>query len=250
MTGWGQHGPLAQAAGHDLNYISITGAAHAIGPANGAPVPPLNLVGDFGGGGMYLAFGMACAFLHAARTGEGQVVDAAITDGTAHLMAMIQALHAGGLWTDAREANVLDGGAPFYGTYRCRCGGFVALGAIEPRFWAEFLRLADLDPAALPAQWDRARWPELRGIVAARLSERTRGDWAARMAGTDACLTPVLTIAEAAGHAHNAARGTYLGHDGVTQPAPAPRLSRTPGRIAGTAEEPLDPERLLRDWGA
>lgn len=249
MTGWGQAGPLAHTAGHDINYISLSGALHAIGPA-ARPVPPLNLLGDFGGGGMYLAFGMACAFLHAARTGQGQVVDAAISDGTAHLMAMIQSMAAGGQWRDRREANILDGAAPFYGTYRCKCGGFVALGAIETKFWEEFLRLAGIDAAGLPDRWDRARWPELRGIVAARLAERTRDDWAALMEGTDACLTPVLTIAEAPTHPHNAARGAYLSHGGTTQPAPAPRLSRTPGGIAGTAQEPLDPERLLRDWDA
>ncbi|MEZ5794685.1 CaiB/BaiF CoA transferase family protein [Albidovulum sp.] len=249
MTGWGQCGPLARSAGHDINYIALSGALHAIGPED-APVPPLNLLGDFGGGSMYLALGMVAAFLHAARTGEGQVVDAAISDGSAHLMAMIQAMAAGGLWIDRRGSNILDGAAPFYTTYRCRCGGFVALGAIEATFWAEFLRLAGLDAGALPDQWDRDRWPELRAIVAQRLAERTRDEWAADMEETDACLTPVLTIAEAPAHRHNVARATYLCRDGVVQAAPAPRFGRTPGRIAEAASAPLDPEEVLGNWGA
>ena len=249
MTGWGQAGPLAHAAGHDINYISLSGALHAIGTRD-RPVPPLNLLGDFGGGAMYLAFGMVCAFFDAARTGRGQVVDAAISDGAAHLMAMMQGMAAGGLWSDHREANILDGAAPFYGVYRCKCGGFVALGAIEAKFWAEFLRLADIDPEALPDQWDRARWPDLRAIVAARLAERTREEWTALMEGSDACLTPVLTIAEAPLHRHNAARETYVTPGGRTQPAPAPRLSRTPGEIAETTEGPLDADALLKRWSA
>lgn len=249
MTGWGQSGPLAQTAGHDITYIALSGALHAIGPAE-RPVPPLNLLGDFGGGGMYLAFGMACAFLHAARTGEGQVVDAAITDGTAHLMAMIQGMAAGGVWSDAREANLLDGAAPFYRCYACRDGGFLAVGAIEAKFWSEFLRLAGIDAAGMPAQMDRARWPEARARVAARIAERTRDDWAAVFAGSDACAVPVLTLAEAPEHPHNAARATYLTRDGVTQPAPAPRLSRTPGQIAaGSQSEPLEIGALLARWG-
>ncbi len=250
MTGWGQAGPLAHAAGHDITYIALSGALHAIGPAE-RPVPPLNLLGDFGGGAMYLAFGMVCAFLDAARSGKGQVVDAAISGGTAHLMAMIQGMAAAGLWRDARAANILDGAAPFYGCYRCKCGGFLAVGAIEAKFWAEFLARIGLDAGALPDQMDRARWPELRAAVAARIAEETRDAWAALLEGTDACAAPVLTIAEAPGHAHNRARGAYLDHEGVTQPAPAPRLSRTPGRIAeGSQVAPLDPAELLGKWGA
>lgn len=250
MTGWGQSGPLAHSAGHDITYISLSGALHAIGPEE-RPVPPLNLLGDFGGGAMYLAFGMVCAFLEAARSGRGQVVDAAISDGTAHLMAMIQGLAAAGLWRDAREANILDGAAPFYGCYRCKCGGFLAVGAIEAKFWAEFLARIGLDASAMPDQMARSRWPGMRAVVAARIAEKTRDEWAALLEGTDACAAPVLTIAEAPGHAHYWARGTYVGHEGVTQPAPVPRLSRTPGRIAdGSQARPLDPADLLENWGA
>ena len=250
MTGWGQAGPLAEAAGHDITYIALSGALHAIGPAE-RPVPPLNLLGDFGGGGMYLAFGMVCAFLEAARSGKGQVVDAAISDGTAHLMSMIQGMASGGQWQAAREANVLDGAAPFYRVYQCKCGGFVAVGAIEPKFWAELVDRLGLDLAELPAQLDRSRWPELRAVIATRIAEKSRDEWAALMEGSDACLAPVLTLAEAPDHPHNAARGTYVRHEGVAQPAPAPRLSLTPGRIAEASQvRPLDPEEVLKAWGA
>ncbi len=250
MTGWGQTGPLAQTAGHDLNYIALSGALHAIGPAE-RPVPPLNLVGDFGGGAMYLAFGMACAFVEAARSGRGQVVDAAISDGVAHQMAMIRGMAAEGLWSQAREANLLDGAAPFYRCYQCKDGGFLAVGAIEPKFWAEFLHLAGIDAGQMPPQMERARWPEAAARIAARIGERTRDDWAAVFAGSDACAVPVLTLGEAPDHPHNAARGVHLRHEGVVQPAPAPRLSRTPGRIgAGSQSEPLEIGALLADWGA
>ncbi|MFN6952053.1 MAG: CaiB/BaiF CoA transferase family protein [Albidovulum sp.] len=250
MTGWGQAGPLARTAGHDITYIALTGVLHAIGPAE-RPVPPLNLLGDFGGGALYLGFGMVCAFLEAARSGRGQVVDAAITDGTAHLAAMIRSLMAGGFWSDRREVNVLDGAAPFYCCYECRAGGYLAVGAVEPKFWSEFLTLAGIDPDTMPAQMDRARWPEARTMVAARIAERTREEWAAVFAGSDACAVPVLALAEAPEHPHNAARGTYVVHEGVLQPAPAPRLSRTAGRIATASQcEPLDVAALLGRWGA
>jgi alpha-methylacyl-CoA racemase len=246
MTGWGQHGPLADRAGHDINYIALTGALHAIGPA-GQPLPPLNLLGDFGGGGMYLAFGMVCALLEAQRSGQGQVVDAAITDGTAHLMAMIHAMHAGGQWADRRAANILDGAAPYYRTYRCACGGFVAVGAIEEKFWLELLAVLGLDPAALPDRGDRANWPALAGVLAALFATRGRNDWAALTEGTDACVTPVLTLAEAPHHPHNAARGTMVLHEGQWQPAPAPRLSR---HAALPPETPAaqDAAQVLSRW--
>ncbi|MCV2864222.1 CaiB/BaiF CoA transferase family protein [Albidovulum sediminicola] len=250
MTGWGQSGPLALTAGHDINYIALTGALHAIGTQD-RPVPPLNLLGDFGGGGIYLAFGMVCAMLEAQRSGRGQVVDAAITDGVAHLTAMIRTMVAGGAWVDRREANLLDGGAPYYGTYRCKCGGFVALGAIEEKFWLAFLGCAGLDPAALPDRHDPTNWPALRGTLAARFLTRTRDEWATLAEATDACLTPVLTLEEAPAHPHNVARGAFVAQEGVTQPAPAPRLSRTPGAVApGSQSVPLDPAELLSRWGA
>ena len=214
-------------------------------------MPPLNLLGDFGAGGTYLAFGMVCALYEARGSGRGQVVDAAITDGTAHLMAMIQALSAGGLWQDRREANLLDGAAPFYGTYRCACGGFVAVGAIEAKFYADLLRLLGLADEDLPAQMDRSGWPLLRDRFARAFATRTRAEWTALMEGTDACFAPVLTIAEAPDHPHNRARGTYQTIDGIPQPAPAPRLSRTPGQVAAASQsEPLDLQKVLARWGA
>lgn len=226
MTGWGQAGPLAHSAGHDLTYIAITGALHAIGPA-GHPVPPLNLLGDFAGGSMYLVAGMLAAMLSARDTGRGQVVDAAISDGVAHLMAMISGMRAGGLWQDARQVNLLDGGAPYYDCYRCACGGFLAVGAIEPQFWAELLRRLELDAAALPDRADPAQWPALRAVLAARIASRSRDDWAALLEGSDACAAPVLTMDEAPRHPHNVARASFHG----SAPAPAPRLSATPGAL-------------------
>lgn len=226
MTGWGQAGPLAHSAGHDLTYIAITGALHAIGPA-AHPVPPLNLLGDFAGGSMYLVAGMLAAILSARETGRGQVVDAAISDGVAHLMAMISGMRAGGIWQDARQHNLLDGGAPYYGCYRCACGGFLAIGAIEPQFWAELLRRLDLEPTALPDRTDPAQWPALRAVLAARIATRTRDDWAALLEGSDACAAPVLSLDEAPLHPHHVARETFRG----SAPAPAPRLSVTPGGL-------------------
>ncbi|MCB2136586.1 MAG: CoA transferase, partial [Rhodobacteraceae bacterium] len=250
MTGWGQAGPLSETAGHDINYIALTGALHAIGPT-ARPMPPLNLLGDFGGGALYLAFGMVAALLHAEKTGQGQVVDAAITDGTAHLMAMISGMAAEGRWQDGRERNLLDGAAPFYRSYQCACGGFVAVGALEPQFWAELLALLGLDPADVPAREDEANWPELSAIIAARIAERSRDEWATLAEGTDACLAPVLTIAEAPDHPHNRARGTFVHHDGRTQPAPAPRLGLTPGAIQGGSQtEPMDIVDVLHRWDA
>jgi alpha-methylacyl-CoA racemase len=247
MTGWGQEGPLAQAAGHDINYIALSGALHAIGTDR--PTPPLNLLGDFGGGGMYLAFGMVCALLHARGTGEGQVVDAAITDGTAHLMSMIYAMRQGGQWADRRVANILDGAAPYYGTYRCKCGGWVSVGAIEPQFYAELLRLMGLAEADLPDRRDRGNWPELRARFAAVFAAKTRDQWCALMEGTDACFAPVLSIDEAARHPHNAARATFRTLDGHQQPAPAPRLGKTPGAPGEFSQsQPVDLAPLLARW--
>lgn len=242
MTGWGQGGPLAPSAGHDLTYLAITGALHAIGPAS-HPVPPLNLLGDFAGGSMYLVSGMLAAMLAARETGQGQVVDAAITDGVAHLMAMISGMRASGHWQDRREANLLDGGAPWYGCYRCACGGHLAIGAIEPKFWTALLGGLGLDEAALPDRGDPARWPELRAILAERIATRPRDEWAALFEGTDACAAPVLSIDEAPRHPHNRARATH-GADG---PNPAPRLSRTPGAIR--LGRRLDPAEALAGWG-
>jgi alpha-methylacyl-CoA racemase len=226
MTGWGQTGPLAHSAGHDLTYIAITGALHAIGPA-AHPVPPLNLVGDFAAGSMYLVSGMLAAILSARETGRGQVVDAAISDGVAHLMAMISGMRAGGIWQDARQANLLDGGAPYYGCYRCACGGFLAIAAIEPQFWAELLARLSLDAGGLPDRADPAQWPALRAALAARIASRSRDDWAAALEGTDACAAPVLSLDEAPRHPHNLARAVFHG----SEPAPAPRLSATPGAL-------------------
>lgn len=245
MTGWGQTGPLAPTAGHDINYIALTGMLHAIGPRD-RPVPPLNLLGDFGGGGLYLAFGIVCALIEAQRSGRGQVVDAAITDGVGHLGAMILAMHNAGLWLDRRQANLLDGAAPHYTTYVCACGGHIAVGAIEPKFWRAFLDGLGLDPGALPDRDDPGQWPALRDRIAAVVATRTRDDWAAVFDGTDACVTPVLTLAEAPAHPHARARGAYVQAAGQVQPAPAPRLSRTPGAIGPAPVVTAD--EILNRW--
>jgi alpha-methylacyl-CoA racemase len=226
MTGWGQDGPLAPRAGHDINYLALTGVLGAIGPA-ARPVPPLNLVADFGGGGLVLAFGLLAAVLSARTTGRGQVVDAAMVDGAALLAAMIHGFRAGGAWPGGREANLLDGGAPFYGTYACADGRFVAVGAIEPAFHAVLMRGLGLDPAEFP-QDEPALWPGQRARLAAVFATRPRDAWAALFEGTDACLTPVLDWDEAADHPHNRARGTMAAPGGVPQPMPAPRFSATP----------------------
>lgn len=243
MTGWGQTGPLAHSAGHDLTYLAITGALHAIGPAS-HPVPPLNLLGDFAGGSMYLVAGMLAAVLQARQSGQGQVVDAAISDGVQHLMAMISGMRTAGMWQDSRQANILDGAAPYYRCYACACGGHLAVAAIEPQFWAELLDRLGLAAADLPDRGDPANWPALADALAARIATRSRDDWAAALEGTDACAAPVLSIDEAAGHPHNCARGV-LGPDG---PAPAPRLSVAPGALRqGRA---LSPDQALESFGA
>ncbi|HEU5149709.1 MAG TPA: CaiB/BaiF CoA-transferase family protein [Iamia sp.] len=225
MTGYGQDGPLAQAAGHDINYIALAGALDAIGTAGGPPVPPLNLVGDFGGGGMLLAVGLLAALLQARAPGEGRVVDVAMVDGTATLMAMQLSLRAQGLLDDARGTNILDGGAPFYRTYGTADDRHVAVGAIEPQFYAALLDGLGLDPATLPDQYDRAGWPVIEAALAAAFATRTRDDWEAHFAGRDACVSPVLTLAEAPEHPHLRHRATYVPGDHGPEPAPAPRFA-------------------------
>jgi alpha-methylacyl-CoA racemase len=237
MTGWGQEGPLAKAAGHDINYIALTGLLHAIGRKGDKPVPPLNLVGDFGGGGMLLAFGMVCGLLEAQRSGRGQVVDAAMTDGAALLFGAISGLHGSGYWTDERGANLLDGGAHFYDVYETRDGKFVSVGAIEPQFYAILLDKLGLADADLPAQMDRSAWPALKERFAALFKTKTRDEWCRIMEGTDICFAPVLGIAEAPEHAHNRARHAYVNVEGAWQPAPAPRFDRTPPAVQIPAPE-------------
>ena len=234
MTGWGQDGPLAQSAGHDMNYIALTGALWAIGRPGERPVPPLNLVGDYGGGGMLLALGLLAALLEAKGSGRGQVVDAAMVDGAALLMAPIYAMAARGRWRNERGVNFLDGAAPWYDTYECADGRFLAAGPIEPQFFAVMMEKLGLDAADWPDRMEPARWPALKAAIAAAISTRTRDDWAAVFEGTDACVAPVLDMAEAPRHPHMAARGTFVERDGVVQPAPAPRFSRTAAAPGGT----------------
>jgi alpha-methylacyl-CoA racemase len=248
MTGWGQDGPLARLAGHDINYISITGALHAIGRAGERPVPPLNLVGDFGGGSMLLLVGVLAALLEARSSGRGQVVDAAMVDGTSLLMQMTWAFRGQGHWADAREANLLDGGAPYYDTYTCGDGRHVAVGALEPRFYAQLLDGLGLDPAVLPAQDDVAGWPVLRSRFTEAFARRARDEWVAVFEGTEACVTPVLALDEVADHPHLKARGTIVAPGGVPQAAPAPRFSRTPATLPGPPAEPEDVEEVIADW--
>jgi alpha-methylacyl-CoA racemase len=227
VTGFGQTGPLAQAAGHDLNYIALTGALHAIGPAAGAPVPPLNLVGDYGGGALYLAFGLLAAVYERQSSGRGQVVDAAMVDGAASLMSLFNGLRAAGAWNAPRGENLLDGGAPFYGVYETADGLHVALGPLEPKFFAEFARRVGLPEHFVRGQHNRALWPAMRAAIAEIVRTRTRDEWCAQLEGTDACFAPVLTLDEAPAHPHALARASYVRVDGVTQPAPAPRFDRS-----------------------
>ncbi len=250
MTGFGQEGPMALAAGHDINYIALAGALHGIGGRGDKPIPPLNLVGDFGGGGMYLAFGVLCALIERERSGRGQVVDAAMVDGAASLMTMFFGMRAMGLWSDERGDNVLDSGSHFYNTYETADGKYVSVGSIEPKFYAELLRLAGLDDQELPAQMDRGGWADLRERLAAIFKAKSRDEWCEIMEGTDVCFAPVLSLDEVARHPHNRARGTFVEMDGVLQPAPAPRFSRTPAAIQGpppSRGEHTAP--ALRDWG-
>ena len=250
MTGWGQDGPLAPTAGHDINYIGIAGALGATGPADAPPVPPVNFLGDFGGGGLLLAMGVLAALFERIGSGRGQVVDASMVDGAALLTTHLHGLRAAGLWGAARGANLLDGGAPFYGTYRAADGRYVAVGAIEARFWTDLLRVLDLDEGSLPDRMNPRNWPAIREVLAARLATRTRDEWAKLAEGTDACLTPVLSPWEAAEHPQNAARGTFVEVDGVVQPAPAPRFDRTPaGSPRASRGVGADTDEVLGELG-
>ena len=250
MTGWGQDGPLAPRAGHDINYIALTGVLHAIGRAGQAPVPPLNLVGDFGGGGMLLAFGIACGLVEAKLSGKGQVVDAAMVDGASTLAAMFSGMMAADRWSEVRGENILDTGSPWYDTYETKDGRYVAIGSIEPKFYAELLERLGLAGAALPKQNDRAGWPVLREKFTAAFRSRTRDEWVAAFEGSDACFAPVLSFTEARENAHNVARGTFVESGGISQPGPAPRFSRTPGAIRGAPPERGQHGRsALADWG-
>ncbi|MGW3192183.1 CaiB/BaiF CoA transferase family protein [Streptomyces ardesiacus] len=248
MTGWGQDGPLARRAGHDIGYIALTGTLGMIGAPDEPPAVPANLLGDYAGGSLYLVVGVLAALHHARASGTGQVVDAAIVDGTAHLSTMIHGMLAAGGWQDRRGANLLDGGCPFYGTYETADGRYMAVGALEPRFYAEFMRLLGV-PDPVPARDDTARWPELRAAVAARFKSRTREEWTAVFADSDACTAPVLSLREAPHHPHLAARSTFTDHGGITQPAPAPRFSATPTAVrTGPALPGADAESVARDW--
>jgi alpha-methylacyl-CoA racemase len=249
LTGWGQTGPLARSAGHDINYVAQSGALHAMARAGEAPRPPINLLGDYAAGGTGAAFGVVSALLAARGSGEGQIIDAAMLDGVALLTARLHGLRAAGLFSDDPGTNYIDSGAPFYEVYRCKDDRFLAVGALEPDFYREFLKGLDADTSDWPEQDDRGRWPELRVLIGDALASRTRDEWAATFEGTDACVTPVLTFDEAARHPHNAERGLYSTNDGVLHPAAAPRLSRTPGRAGGPAgPQHADIDSLRRAW--
>ncbi|MER7571158.1 CaiB/BaiF CoA-transferase family protein [Streptomyces sp. NPDC126514] len=248
MTGWGQDGPLAQRAGHDIAYIALTGTLGMIGAPDEPPPAPANLLGDYAGGSLYLVVGVLAALHHARATGAGQVVDAAIVDGTAHLSAMIHGMLAAGGWQDRRAANLLDGGCPYYGTYETADGGYMAVGALEPQFYDAFLDLLGLEGYA-DARRDWTRWGDLRVAVTARFRTRTRSEWTAVFAGSDACVAPVLSLTEAPHDPHLAARGTFTDHGGITQPAPAPRFSATPTAVhTGPARPGADTADVARDW--
>jgi len=250
MTGWGQHGPLAHAAGHDINYIALSGALHLIGRTGDRPVAPPALIGDFGGGGMFLAFGIVCALLEARASGRGQVVDAAITDGSALLTAMIHGLKAMHVWNDTRGTNVLDSGAHFYEVYECADGKWVAIGALEPQFYALLLEKCGIHDPEFSAQMDKRRWPALKEQMAALFRSKTREEWRTLLEGTDACFAPVLDLDEAPQHPHNQARQTFVEVGDVMQPAPAPRFSRTPPDTPTPPPLPGDhTDEVLAGWG-
>ncbi len=250
MTGWGQTGPLAHAAGHDLNYIALSGALQAIGPKDGKPVVPLNLIGDFGGGGLLLAFGMLAALLEARQSGKGQVVDAAMTDGAALLSAMFYGFKASGFWSNKRSSNLLDGAAHFYDTYECADGKYVAIGSIEPQFYALLLEKTGITDPAFQQQMNAKDWPNLKAKLAAVIKEKSRAEWCTIMEGTDICFAPVLDWDEAPQHPHNKARETFVEIGGVVQPAPAPRFSRTkPETPASPVKNDANTMEILTNWG-
>lgn len=251
LTGWGQEGPLADRAGHDIDYIALSGALHGFGRKGEAPVPPINTVGDFGGGGLLLAYGVVCALLEAQKSGEGQVVDAAMLDGAALFTTMMHGLMAQGLWQDSRGENLIDTGAHFYEVYETKDGKYLAIGAIEPQFYGALLEgLGLTDDAALKDQWSVAKWPELKLKIAARVIEKTRDEWCAIFDGSDACVAPVLAMREAPEHPHNKARGTFVERDGILQPAPAPRFSRSTVEIGALPPLPGEHSKAaLADWG-
>jgi len=250
MTGWGQEGPLAEAAGHDINYIALTGALHSIGRTGDRPLPPLNLVGDFGGGALYLALGVVAALLEAQKSGKGQVVDAAMVDGASSLMTAIYGIKAAGMWTNHRGENLLDTGAHFYEVYETRDGKFVSIGSIEAKFYEELLDLSGLKGQELPNQMDRSAWPALKEQLTKIFKSKTRDEWCKIMEGSDVCFAPVLSMEEAPKHPHNRHRGTFVEVEGVVQPGPAPRFSRTPGKVQRPPASPGEhSEEALRDWG-
>ena len=250
MTGWGQYGTLAKAAGHDINYISLTGALRAIGRKNSKPVPPLNLVGDYGGGGMFLVTGILAALLEAQKSGHGQVIDVAMTDGSAILMSVFNTLNAMGLQSTEHGANMLDSGAHYYDVYETKDDKYISIGSIEPQFYALLIEKAELDAEEFSAQNDRSKWPELKDKITAVFKTKTRDEWCAIMEGTDICFAPVLDFIEAQQHPHNVERNTYIQVDGITQPAPAPRFSRTVSEVQfGARAAGEDREAVLKDWG-
>jgi alpha-methylacyl-CoA racemase len=255
MTGWGQDGPYALTAGHDINYIALAGVLAHLGREGEKPTPPINLVGDFGGGGMLLAFGLVCALLEAGRSGQGQVVDAAMVDGSASLMTMVWGFKAMGMWSDDRGTNLLDTATHFYDTYECADGNFVSIGSIEPQFYAELLKHTNLEQVyvdlgePMPTQMDKAKWPEMKAHLAAIFVTKSRDEWSALLEGTDICFAPVLTMDEAAQHPHNVHRKTFVEVAGITQPAPSPRFDRTPGEIQRPPSHPgQHTDEILSEW--